>query len=115
MKRNDSRAQEATGQNALVVQGYFEQLKKENEDYFKPSPEQQAIFDARRERIRAEEEARRNAMTPAERDREDKARQRELNKLMKRKGPRPRRLPTGIGTNAGLAAGDRVQLRREVK
>lgn len=115
MKQNDGRAQEATGQNALVVQGYFDQLKKENEDYFKPSPEQQAIIDQRREQYRLAEEARRNALTPAERDREDRDRQREFNKLMKRKGPRPRRLPTGIGTNDGLAAGDRVQLRKEIR
>lgn len=115
MKRNDATAQNATGQNALVVQGYFDQLKRENQDYFKPSAEQQALIDKRTEEYRIAEEARRNALTPAERDREDRERQRELNKLMKRKGPRPRRLPTGIGTNAGLAAGDRVKLRREVQ
>lgn len=115
MKRDNAAAQKATGQNALVVQGYFEQLKKENEDYFKPSAEQQALIDQRREEYRIAEEARRNALTPTERDREDRERERYLKKLMKRKGPRPRRLPTGIGTNAGLAAGDRVKLRREIR
>lgn len=114
MKRDNAAAQKATGQNALVVQGYFEQLKKENQDYFKPSAEQQALIDQRREEYRIAEEARRNALTPAERDREDRERERYMKKLMKRKGPRPRRLPTGIGTNAGLAAGDRVKLRREI-
>jgi hypothetical protein len=33
----------------------------------------------------------------------------------RRKGPRPRRLPMGSGSSAGFAAGDSVQLRREIK
>ncbi len=115
MRRNDQAAQAATGSNALVVQSYFEQLKRENDDFFKPSPEMQARIDARQEEYRQAEERRRNALTPAERDREDKDRQRELNKAMRRKGPRARTLPTGVGTSAGMAAGDRVQLRKEIK
>lgn len=115
MGKDDRAAQAATGSNALVVQGYFKTLAQENADYFKPAPEVQARIDARNAEMKAAEEARRNAMTVAERTAEDKQRQRELNKLMKRKGPRQRSLPTGVGTSAGMAAGDRVQLRREVK
>jgi hypothetical protein len=101
----------------LVVQGYFDQLKKENQAYFLPTPEQQARYDEA-DRLRKErEEARRNALTPLERQAEDKALAREQAKAAKRKGPRlrSRSLPVGNGTNAGFAAGDSVKLRQEVR
>ena len=119
MRYSDQGAQAATGQNALVVQGYFEQLERENAAYFEPSPEEKARRDAMLERWRQEEEDRRNALTPAEREREDleKARRekKEARRAAKRKGPRPRTLPTGIGTSAGYAAGDTVKLRKEIR
>jgi hypothetical protein len=115
MRYNNQSAQQATGQNALVVQGYFEQLEKENADFFKPAPEVQARIEERQKQYAEEEERRRAALTVQEREREDREAERYLKKLMKRKGPRARRLPTGIGTNAGLAAGDRVQLRKGLK
>lgn len=119
MRRDDAKAQAATGQNALVVQGYFEQLDRENADFFKPTPEQEARWAQIADDHRKREEARRNALTQAERDAEDKelerARKREARAAARRKGPRARSIPVGNGTNAGLAAGDRVQLRREIR
>jgi hypothetical protein len=119
MAFNNAAAQAATGQNALVVQGYFQQLHKENAAFWELTPEQKARaeqFALDRDR---REEARRNAMTQAERDAEDKELERQRKKderaAARRKGPRVRSLPTGIGTNDGLAAGDRVQLRREIR
>jgi proline racemase len=110
MKRNDQAAQAATGSNALVVQGYFKTLEQEIEAYFALTPEQQAEADRRRrEREQWEKD------NPVEAAAAKKELDKYLKKASKRKGPRARRLPTGIGTSAGLAAGDRVQLRREVK
>lgn len=119
MRMNNSAAQSATGQNALVVQDYFKTLNQENSAYWDLTPEQKARA-AEQQRLRDErEEARRNALTPAERDAEDREKERERKKeeraAARRKGPRARTLPTGVGTSAGYAAGDRVQLRREVK
>lgn len=111
MRYSDTAAQKATGQNALVVQGYFEQLEKENQAYWDPTPEQQARIDERK----AAEERRRAALTPTQREAEDREAEKLLKKLSKRKGPRVRTLPTGVGTQAGLSAGDRVQLRKELK
>lgn len=119
MRTNQEAAQRATGQNALVVQGYFDQLRKENADFWKPTPEQEARYQQLADDRRRREEARRAAMTQGERDAEDReierARKREERLASRRKGPRTRRLPTGIGTQAGLAAGNSVQLRREIK
>lgn len=114
MKNNERSAQEATGQNALVVQGYFKQLEEENRAYFLPTPEQKARYDQMAKEREEREEARRAALTLAERQREDKALARERAKASRRKGPRGRSLPTGNGTNAGFAAGDRVKLRGEI-
>lgn len=111
LKSNEQAAQAATGQNALVVQGYFEQLRRENQAVWDPTPEQKARA---AEYARIEEE-RRNALTPEARAREDKEREKALKRAMKRKGPRARTLPTGNGTMAGRAAGDSVKLRREMK
>lgn len=110
MKTNEHKAQEATGQNALVVTGYFEQLSRENAAVWEASAE----VKARIEQSRLAEEVRRNALTPAERDREDKERQRAYDKMMKRKGPRQRTMPVGNGTGAGRVAGEAVQLRKGV-
>ena len=110
---------EGVGGNALVVQGYFETLRAENNAFWDPTPEQKAQAEKWAAERAAREEARRAAMTPEQRAREDKEKEREereaLRRAMKRKGPRPRTLPTGIGTEAGRAAGESVQLRREVR
>lgn len=108
MKMNEASAQQATGQNALVVQGYFKTLEQENSEYFLGTPEQQA---ARRKR----EEDRRNALTVEEREAEDRAIERLQKKQAKRKGPRARTLPVGNGTGAGRVAGDTIKLRTEIK
>ena len=119
MRMNDRAAQTATGQNALVVQGYFETLRKENAAFWELTPEQKARAEERRLQLEAAERSRRAAMTPAERAAEDREIERERKKqeraAARRKGPRARTLPVGVGTNAGLAAGDRVQLRKEVR
>jgi hypothetical protein len=71
----------------------------------------------RLERERREQE-RRNALTVAEREAEDKELERERKKAeraaARRKGPREKSIPWGVGSSAGLAAGDRVKLRREI-
>lgn len=109
MKRNDQAAQSATGKNALVVQNYFKTLEEECEAYFAPTDEQKAAEERRR--LEREQWERDN---PELAEAQRKEREKLMKKLMKRKGPRARKIPTGIGTNAGLAAGDRVKLRREV-
>lgn len=121
MKTNQAAAQAATGQNALVVQGYFETLRKENQDLmFPPVSEETRARWARAQEEADEREARRRAaMTPEQREREDRAVEAERRKQARadarRKGPRARTLPTGNGTNAGYDAGDRVKLRTEIQ
>jgi hypothetical protein len=107
MKTNQAAAQSATGQNALVVQGYFETLKQENLAYF-------GADEASVARHREKEEARRNALTPQQRDLEDRQKAAAAAKAAKRKGPRPRYIPVGNGTNSGTRAGDSVKLRKEI-
>jgi len=103
LKTNEQAAQSATGLNALVIAGHFEQIEREVDEYWheRSSKSKQAHNDwlARLSpEARAEEEARAA---------------KEAKKVKKqRKG---RSIPTGIGTQAGLAAGDRAQLRKEVK
>jgi uncharacterized protein DUF2786 len=72
MTRNNQSAQASTGQNALVVSGYFERLHKENKELL------QSEYAGRL------------------------------------KQSKPMRFSAGSGTAAGQAAGDRVQLRREL-
>lgn len=119
MKRDDQAAQSATGSNALVVQGYFDQLAQENDDYWKPSEEEQLASKMRQEAYEARERDRRAALTPEQRAAEDKAIDKmmksEQSKAAKRRGPRARTLPTGNGTSAGRAAGDQVKLRESVR
>lgn len=69
MQRNNQQAQAATGSTALVVQGYFDNLRKENELAT-------AEFNVKTKSVR---------------------------------------MKYGSGTPAGVEAGDRVQLRREVQ
>lgn len=119
MRSNERAAQAATGQNALVVQGYFKQLHLENQAAWDLTPEQKAAAEARSRRYEEEEERRRNALTPYEREQEDREKERERKKrerqAAKRKGPRPRTIPVGNGTAAGRMAGDSVRLRTEIK
>ena len=118
MQFNQAKAQQATGQNALVVQDYFKTLAQENRAYWDLTPEQKARAEEQ-QRLRDEREAaRRAALTPAERAKEDADKERERKKeerrAAKRKGPRGRSMPVGVGTRSGYAAGDTVQLRREI-
>lgn len=119
MEFNERAAQEATGSTALVVQGHFKTLRQEIEDYYKPTPEQQARYDQMAKEREEREQARRNALTPSEREAEDKALEKQRKKDERRwarlKGPRERKLPSGYGTNDGLIAGDSVRLRREIR
>lgn len=119
MRSNDATAQKTTGSTALVVQGYFQTLAQENADYYKPSPEQEARYEQQRLERQQREEARRNALSPWEREEEDKELERERKKTQRaaarRKVPREKSIPWGVGSSAGLAAGDRVQLRKEIK
>lgn len=107
MKTNDVAAQAAIGQNALVVTGYFETLKLERDRYYGIDPESIAESNRRREEWR-------NALTPQQRELEDKRNAEYMKKLEKRKGPRVRYLPQGNGSAAGRAAGDNVKLRKEL-
>jgi hypothetical protein len=119
MRTKDNVAREATGSTALVVQDYFKTLAQENADYYKPTPEQEARYEQMRIEREQREEARRNALTPAEREAEDKELERQRKKeeraAARRKGPRAKTIPWGVGSSAGLAAGDRVQLRKEIR
>lgn len=110
MKMNEQAAQAATGQNALVVQGYFEQLARENAAYFEPSEEEKARIEQRR---REHEQWRKD--NPIQAAELDKAMAKATKAASRRRAPRARTLPTGVGTNAGMEAGDQVKLRREVK
>lgn len=108
MKYNESSAQAATGQNALVVQGYFETLEQEKLAYY-------GLDDESIARRKQREEERRNALTPQQRELEDKAWEAEKKRMEKRKGPRQRYVPNGFGASDGRQAGDNVQLRKEIK
>lgn len=107
MKTNERQAQSATGQNALVVQSYFATLNQEIDEYFGRGPEDEA-------RRKKREEERLAALTSDQRATEDAIAERGFKKMMNRKGPRPRMLPTGSGTDAGVRAGDTIKLRKEV-
>ena len=100
------------------MQGYFDTLAQENRDYWQGTPEEQERRRLAIENAKKREEARRAALTPEQRDAEDKQRVREALRAekaaAKRKGPRPRRLPVGNGTDAGFRAGDQVKLRKEI-
>lgn len=119
MRQNDRAAQAATGQNALVVQGYFEQLDRENSAYFDMTPEQKERAEQRRKEYEELEARRKAALSPRERMEEEAAverhRKKEERAAARRKGPRARRMPVGNGTNAGYAAGDTVRLRKELE
>lgn len=117
MKNDEAAAQAATGQNALVVAGYFEVLRKEiatfnDEKYYAP---------ARRaaERAAQERQDMLAAMPEADRvkflEREEADRQKAAKKAKPYKAPRTRNPKRGTGTQAGWEAGDRVQLRREIR
>lgn len=111
MVLNDEKAQQSTGHNALVVQGHFKQLYGEidsywEEIYFKPARE-------REERQRVIEE-RLKESDPSAYERLMKERAKDAEKAASHTGRRGRSIPVGSGTNAGIAAGDRVKLRREV-
>lgn len=118
MRYNDARAQEATGHNALVVQGYFETLEKEQDEFweerFAETPEQKARREAQ-EKAQAEWDAAHPKEAARRKKEEERAAAKAARQAAKRKGRRERSIPMGSGTNLGYAAGDAVQLRKEVK
>jgi hypothetical protein len=114
MKRSDTAAQSATGHNALVVTGHFEQLERENVQFWE---DQAAEYEAQRQ-------ARLAAMTDEQRaaiEARNEQYRREAEKAAKRranreyKEPRQRTIRTGVGTRAGINAANQVKLRDEVK
>lgn len=114
MKTNQAAAQEATGQNALVVAGYFEQLASEikefeDEKYWAPMRRVQEAAAQRRTDMLA-------AMSEPERVKflENEEKERKKREAKPYKAPRTRNPKYGSGTMAGREAGDRVQLRREI-
>ena len=115
LKQDEATAREATGQNALVVRDYFKTLEDEIKEYW---DEKMAPHHKRAQE--AAEKDRQYLASLSEADRKKvleqraKIEARERKKWAKRKGRRPRTLPTGTGTRPGLAAGDRVKLRREI-
>ena len=117
MQHNEQAAQNATGQNALVVAGYFQTLKSENDEYW--NERQRASEAARQARIAA----RHAQMTPEQVAAEELAMQRLREELLKKakkaqtrayKEPRERSIKYGVGTQAGTQAGERVKLRDEI-
>jgi len=116
LKRNDVVAQEATGQNALVVAGYFETLAEETRDYWEETL--YAPMRIRREKAEAAEQQRLALLPEPERVKELERKAKEQAAAAKRearlKGPRGRSMPYGNGSTAGFAAGDRVKLRKEI-
>lgn len=116
MKTNQAAAQEATGQNALVVAGYFEQLASEIKEF-----EDEKYWAPARRAAEAAKQARTDmlaAMSEPERvkflENEEKERKAAEKKAKPYKAPRTRNPKMGSGTYAGREAGDRVQLRREI-
>jgi hypothetical protein len=121
MKRDERTAQQTTGHNALVVAGYFNTLEKEINEFRygpPPTPEQRAQWkreaEQHAESVRKWREA--NPKEAAKQDREDARWQArwEAREAKRRERSKPD-IPTGSGTSAGYAAGERVQLRREVE
>jgi len=115
MKTDEQTAQATTGSNALVVAGHFKQLQSEVEAYW-----EEKYYAPARKRAEEAQEKRQNmlaAMTEAERvkflEKEAKEQAKEDAKPYRlRKG---RSMKIGFGTQAGREAGDRVQLRQEIK
>jgi hypothetical protein len=122
MKQNNDNA---TGHNALVVTGYFDQLSAENDAFWN---ERFASAEAIAEKHKALAAQRRQEMLDnmpedvrkAFLENERKAKEREEKEAQRRasrprKGRRERRLRAGVGTNAGFAAAASVKLRDEIK
>jgi hypothetical protein len=117
LQQDEQVAKETTGSTALVVAGHFKMLEAEirefnHNKYHAPAIEQQKRIKERRENMLA-------AMTEADRvkflENEEKERIRAEKKARPYKAPRTRNLRRGSGTEAGWAAGERVQLRQELK
>lgn len=115
MKTKDSAAQESTGSNALVVAGYFETLRNEikefeDEKYWAPIRAAEAKRQEERTALLA-------SMSEADRVKFLEKEQKEKDKAAAKpyKAPRTRNPKRGSGTQAGWEAGNRVQLRREIR
>lgn len=115
--RETGAMQQATGHNALVVAGHFDLLRSEVREYWaeidREADEQVKRVEARRQQRIAQMTEEQRVAYFKEEERERKANER---RWAKSKGPRPgRSIPRGSGTRAGWEAGERVQLRKEVK
>lgn len=117
MRTDERAAQEATGQNALVVQGHFDRLRDEINTYwderFKPTAAQIARAEAAAERERLWREANPEAAAKLDKQKEREA-AKAARQAAKRKGRPERSLRYGSGTRSGAAAGDQVSLRQEI-
>lgn len=108
MKTNEATAKQATGQNALVVQGYFDTLKAEINEYYDDVYKKWQVNReaAQKRELRILEE-----MNDKEREAYLKLKAKVARAHAVRGG---RSIPTGSGTDAGREAGDRVKLRKEI-
>lgn len=106
LRTNNATASAATGHNALVVAGYYDQLKLEIDEYerqrYALTPAQRAAYD----KMLAWRKA--NPEEAARQDAEEK-------KAAAYRPRKERQMPTGSGTDVGYRAGDRVKLNKEVK
>lgn len=111
LRTNEVVAKVSTGSNALVVAGYFNTLKQEINSYWKEREDQWALSAKKaQERVEAYKET----LTPDQLKQYEQDEKRRKKADARRTGRRGRSIPMGIGSDAGYAAGDRVQLRREL-
>ena len=141
MTTQDQAAMEATGSNALVVMGHFRMLRNEIHDWRNENYEEsrrrmeQRQLESQEKRIQMlagmtepervaflqrEEERRQVEKAQAEKfEKEWQRRQRAAERRAEKRGgwaePKSRSMKVGSGTLAGRSAGDRVQLRKEIK
>ncbi len=111
LRTNEATAQQAVGQNALVVRGYFETLSSEVLEYWN---ERHRKAEESRKTYQLRVDAYKQTLSPdqlKQYERDEKRRERNASKRVGRRG---RSMPVGIGSEAGRAAGDRVQLRKEL-
>lgn len=119
LKTDERAAQETTGSTALVVAGHFQMLQKEIEQ-FNHQRYMAPVIEAQKKR--QEERIQMLARMPEpERIKfleNEEAEKKKAEKAAAKRKPasiRTRNLRRGSGTEAGRAAGDRVQLRQELK
>lgn len=115
MKTDEQTAQATTGSNALVVAGHFKQLQTEVDAYW-----EETYYAPARKRAQEAEERRQNMLAAMPETERVKFLQKEAEEQAKEEAKpyKPRRgrsAKMGSGTKAGYEAGNRVQLRQEIK